>query len=187
MRLARGHILLIAGGAIVAISVFASSYYSLQVFQEIGSINKYTIQPGDSLEFVQNITSSDGGYIVAFPGSIDTPVQATVTVENPSGATVLVREASQPIYAETFAAQTVGNYTLTLANAASTPLDASVVFGEQEAVDDIVGMPAFVSTAISMLLLIAGIIVLIAGGAIVLIDRRKAQKMKQFGDMSDLV
>jgi hypothetical protein len=61
------------------------------------------------------------------------------------------------------------------------------VFGEQEAVDDIVGMPAFVSTAISMLLLISGIIVLIAGGAIVLIDRRKAQKMKQFGDMSDLV
>lgn len=179
--------MLIAGGAIVAFSFFASNYYASQFLQEIQGANKYTVQPSGRLEFRQNITSGDGAYVVAFPNYSEAPVQASVRVDNPSGANVLVREVNLPFYSEPFAAQTVGNYTLTLTNTADTPLDASVIFGEQEAVSEVIGMPAVVSTAISSLLLIAGIIVLIAGGAITVIDRRKAQKMKQFGDMSDLV
>jgi hypothetical protein len=187
LRLARGHILLIAGGAIVAFSFVASNYYASQFLQEIQNVNRYTVQPGGTLEFQQNITSSDGAYVVAFPDYSGTPVQASVRVDSPSGATVLVRDLDLPFYSESFAAQTAGNYTLTLANEAGAPMDASVIFGEQAAVGEVIGMPTAVSTAISSLLLVAGIIVLIAGGAIMVIDRRKAQKMKQFGDMSDLV
>ncbi len=187
MRLARGHVLLIAGGAIVAFSFFASNYYASQFLQEIESVNRYTVEPSGSLQFRQNITSGDGAYVVAFPDYSETPVQASIRVDNPSGATVLVREVDLPFYSEPFAAQTAGNYTLSLVNEADTPVDASVIFGEQAAVSEVIGMPTAVSTAISSLLLIAGIIVLIAGGAILILDRRKAQKMRQFGDMSDLV
>jgi hypothetical protein len=110
-----------------------------------------------------------------------------VRVDNPSGATVLIREVNIAIFDESFAAETMGNYTLTLTNTSDAPVNASVIFGERQAVNEAIGTPTMVSVTISQLLLWTGIIVLIAGGAILVLDRRKAQKMRQFGDMSDLV
>ena len=40
--------------------------------------------------------------------------------------------------------------------------------------------------AVASFVLIAGIAVLVAGGALVVVDRRKTQKMKHYGDLSDL-
>ena len=90
MRLARGHILLIAGGAIVAFSFFASNYYASQFLQEIQGENRNTIEPGGALQFRQNITSGDGAYVVAFPDYADESVLASVRIDNPSGATVRI-------------------------------------------------------------------------------------------------
>ncbi|AIF85031.1 hypothetical protein NTE_02996 [Candidatus Nitrososphaera evergladensis SR1] len=188
MRLRRGHILLIAGGAIVALSFIASNYYASQFLKEIQEKNMHTIAPGAKFDLQGNITSGNGAYVVAFPNySSAGSVRATVSISDPDGEPVLEKNLNLPFFSEPFAAQKQGNYTLTISNLGNTSLDASVIFGEEQVVGEVIGMPNVVSTAISSLLLIAGIIVLAAGGAIMLIDRHRDQKMKQFGDMSDLV
>lgn len=180
--------MLIAGGAIVAFSFIASSYYASQFLREIQQKNMHTIAPEARLDLQGNITSGRGAYVVAFPNyPAAGPVQAAVSVSDPDGESVLERNLSPPIANELFAAQKQGNYTITISNLGNASLDASVIFGEEQVVSEVISMPNAVSTAIAMLLLIAGIIVIVAGGAITFIDRRREQKMKQFGDMSDLV
>jgi hypothetical protein len=187
LRLRRGHILLIAGGAIVAFSFIASNYYASQFLKEIQEKNMHSIAPDARLELQENITSGNGAYVVAFPNYSTNPVRVAVSVSDPGGVSVLRRNLSLPFFSEPFAAQKQGNYTLTISNLGNASIDASVIFGEEKIVGDVVSMPNVVSTAISSLLLIAGIIVIAAGGAVLLIDRRREQKMRQFGDMSDLV
>jgi hypothetical protein len=187
MRLRRGHILLIVGGAIVALSFFASNYYASQFLQEIQDKNMHVIAPAATLDLQENITSGNGAYVVAFPDYSKNPVHATVSVSNPDGNSVLKRNLNLPLYSEPFVAQKQGNYTLAISNLGNNSISASVVFGEEQVVSEVIAMPNMVSTAISTLLLIAGIIILAAGGIVTVLDRRKAQKMKQFGDMSDMV
>jgi hypothetical protein len=187
LRLRRGHVLLIAGAAIVAFSFIASSYYGPQFLKEIQEKNVHTIAPSGKLDLQGNITSGTGAYVVAFPNNPASPVQATVSVSDPDGEPVSRRSLNVLSYSESFPAQKQGNYTITISNLGNASLDALVIFGEEQAVSESVNTPNTVPAAISMLLVIAGIIVLAAGGAIMLIDRHRDQKMKQFGDMSDLV
>lgn len=180
--------MLIAGGAIIAFSFIASSYYASQFFREIQEKNMHTIAPSSKIDLRENITSASGAYVIAFSNySAAGPVRATASVRDPDGEPVLQKNLSPPISNELFAAKKQGNYTLTVSNLGNKSIDASVIFGEQQIVSEVINMPNAVSTAISMLLLIAGIIVLAAGGFIMFIDRRRDQKMKQFGDMSDMV
>lgn len=180
--------MLIAGGAIVAFSFIASNYYASQFLREIQEKNMHTVAPASKVDLQENITSGSGAYVIAFSNySSISPVRAAVSVSDPDGEPVLQKSLSPPITNELFAAQKQGNYTLTISNRGNSSFDASVIFGEQQIVREVIGMPTAISTAISMLLLVSGIIVLAAGGSILFIDRRRNQKMKQFGDMSDMV
>jgi hypothetical protein len=187
LRLKRGHILLLAGGAIVAFSFIASNYYASQFLKEIQDKNMRTIAPRARLDLQENITSGRGAYVVAFLAYPTGPVKAAISITGPDGRSLLERSFIPLISSELFAAQKQGNYTLTISNLGNSTLAASVIFGEEEIVTEVIGMPNAVSTAISTLLLVAGIIVIVAGGTVLFIDRRKEQRMKQFGDMSDLV
>ena len=163
--------MLIAGGA-VAVASFTVSLYLL-------SGNTYSIQPDDRLviqRFVSN--ASQGVYSVSFPLFEGQPILQIVDATN---RTIVEETISPPIANGVFTIAASGNHTLILANPApDATLEASVLFGDQESFATSEQL-AFNS------LLYAGIIAVIAGAVITILDRRRIGKMKQFGDTSDLV
>lgn len=171
----------------MAFSFIASNYYASQFLKEIQEKNMRTIAPSAKLDLKQNITSGRGAYVVAFLNYSTGPVKAAISITDPDGKSILERNSVPLISSELFAAKTQGNYTLIISNLGNSALEASVIFGEEEIVTEVIRMPNAVSTAISTLLLVAGIIVIVAGGVVLFIDRRREQRMRQFGDMSDLV
>lgn len=86
-----------------------------------------------------------------------------------------------PIVSETFVIMESGYYTLVLTNPSSEKtLDATILFGDRESY-------ATAEQLIFSFMVIAGIITAIAGAVITVLDRRKINKMRQYGDTSDLV
>lgn len=163
--------MLIAGGAI-AVASFAMSVYLL-------TGNTYTIQPNDRLvvqRFISN--ASEGVYNISFPLY---ERQAGLQILNPANQTIVGQDISPPIVNEVFATTASGNYTLILTNPSpDATLEASILFGGRDSY-------ATSEQLVSSFLLYAGIIAVIAGAAITILDRRRISKMKQFGDTSDLV
>jgi subtilase family serine protease len=95
--------------------------------------------------------------------------------------TIVEQAISPPVVNEVFTVVGSGNYTLILTNLSSdTALEASILFGDRESY-------ATQEQLIFSFLLYAGIIAIIAGAVITILDRRRINKMKQFGDTSDLV
>jgi hypothetical protein len=171
LQLRRGHIVLIAGGA-VAVASFAVSIYLL-------AGNTYSIQPGDRLmirQFVSN--ASEGVYNISFPLFEG---EAQLQILNPANQTIVDQAISPPIVNEVFSPTASGDYILILTNPSQdSTLEASILFGDRESY-------ATGEQLVFSFLLYAGIIAVIAGAAITILDRRRINKMKQFGDTSDLV
>lgn len=171
LNLRRGHIILIAGGA-VAVASFAISLYLLS-----GSI--YSIKPNDRLviqQFVSN--TSQGIYSISFPLFEGQP---KLQIVNAANQTIVEETITPPIVNGVFTITESDNYTLILTNPASdATLEASVLFGDQASF-------ATSEQLIFNSLLYVGIIAVIGGAVITILDRRRIGKMKQFGDTSDLV
>ncbi len=163
--------MLVAGGA-VAVASFAMSLYLL-------SGHTYSIKPTERLviqQFVSN--TSQGVYSVSFPLFEGQPSLLIVGVAN---QTVVEETINPPIVNGVFTITESGNYSLILVNPApDATLEASVLFGDQ-------GSFATSEQMILSSLLYVGIIAVIAGAVITILDRRRIGKMKQFGDTSDLV
>lgn len=163
--------MLVAGGA-VAVASFAMSLYLL-------SGNTYSIKPTERLviqQFVSN--TSQGVYSISFPLFEGQPYLQIVDEAN---KTIVEETINPPIVNGVFTITKSGNYSLILVNPASdATLEASVLFGDQ-------GSFATSEQVIFNSLLYVGIIAVIAGAVITILDRRRIGKMKQFGDTSDLV
>lgn len=163
--------MLVAGGA-VAVASFAMSLYLL-------SGNTYSIKPTERLviqQFVSN--TSQGVYSISFPLFEGQPY---VQIVDEANKTIVEETINPPIVNGVFTITKSGNYTLILVNPASdATLEASVLFGDQ-------GSFATSEQVIFNSLLYVGIIAVIAGAVITILDRRRIGKMKQFGDTSDLV
>lgn len=163
--------MLVAGGA-VAVASFAMSLYLL-------SGNTYSIKPSERLviqQFVSN--TSQGVYSISFPLFEGQPYLQIVDEAN---KTIVEETINPPIVNGVFTIMKSGNYSLILVNPASdATLEASVLFGDQ-------GSFATSEQVIFNSLLYVGIIAVIAGAVITILDRRRIGKMKQFGDTSDLV
>jgi hypothetical protein len=163
--------MLVAGGA-VAVASFAMSLYLL-------SGNTYGIKPNERLviqQFVSN--TSQGVYSISFPLFEGQPYLQIVDEAN---KTIVEETINPPIVNGVFTITKSGNYSLILVNPASdATLEASVLFGDQ-------GSFATSEQVIFNSLLYVGIIAVIAGAVITILDRRRIGKMKQFGDTSDLV
>lgn len=184
MHLKKGHILMIAGGAMVAISVSMLGYYGLQFVNSVQQEETLLVEPGGTIEIQKNINASTGAYVVAFP---DFERQAVVALRGPSGNILIEKNVDPPIVIEPFEIQEPGVYTLELSNPTDVALEASVLLDDYETVlsrsnlSTAIGALGFVS------LLGVGIAVAVAGGVVTFMDRRRINKMKQFGDTSDLV
>ena len=172
MYLKRGYIMLIGGGAATVIG-FAISTYLL-------ADSTYSIKPNDRLvlqQFFPN-NGSQGVYNISFPSFEG---QATLKIMDSSNQTIVEKTIVPPIVSETFVIMESGYYTLVLTNPSSEKtLDATILFGDRESY-------ATAEQLIFSFMAIAGIITAIAGAVITVLDRRKINKMRQYGDTSDLV
>jgi hypothetical protein len=183
--LQRGYVLLLAGGAIVAAGFAASVYYLGEFLSELERAGVHDVAPRGSFEMVQEISGTQGAYFVAFPGNDENPMRAAIKVSGPSGS-IIEREVDLPFYSEQFAVQSAGNYTLFISNMSESTMQVAAIIGDPDAIAEIVGTSTIVSSAAASLVVVAGIAALAVGGALVIIDRRKTQRMKHYGDVSDL-
>jgi hypothetical protein len=184
LQLKRGHIILIAGGAMVAISILMLAYYGLQFVSSIEQEETINVEAGRSIELQQNINASLGAYVVVFQ---DFEGQAAVKVTDPSGRPVVDKRISPPIIIEPFEVEEPGVHTLVLSNPTDDVLEAAVVLGDSETVLERTQLSSAVLALAFTSLLFIGVAVAIAGAVITILDRRQSKKMKQFGDTSDLV
>ena len=179
--------LLIAGGAAVAVSLSVLGYYGDQLVKALDEEEKIKVEPGASQEISQNITTAgQGAFLASFPEfSGGRPM---ITISDPEGKLVVQKSVDPPIIIEAFAVVEDGLYTLTLTNPSQDEtLEATLVLDSQEAVLRRGGAISPALPASAVFGLVAGIATTIAGAIITIMDRRRLSKMKQFGDTSDLV
>jgi hypothetical protein len=178
--------MLIVGGAIAVISFSVLGYYTLQFVNIIQQEGKHAIGPSGWINVRENINNTQGIgiYIVTFA---EFGGQASVIIMDPAGKTIVNKNINPPIAIEPFNAEIPGLYSLKLLNPTDQVLEASIGFGNQ---DDMLSRKNLLSARtvlIIVLLLIIGIALAIAGVIITILDRSQINRMKQFGDTSDLI
>jgi len=179
--------MLIAGGAVAAISLSVLGYYGMRLITNLEEQQKYSIPPNSSQEVRQNIANaSQGAYIVSFPDF--TGGRPEVLLTGPTDQIILQKTVDPPILIESFPLAISGNYTLELSNPSpDQTLEASIILGSQESVLSTVDISSAVMTFVFGLMLVGGIATAVAGAVITVMDKRRITKMKQFGDTADLV
>ncbi|MEO9320650.1 MAG: hypothetical protein ABI361_08265 [Nitrososphaera sp.] len=172
---------MIAGCIVFAISITA---FSAKLIAVVQTGEKYTIAPGSRLVLSSYINSTSGAYFVdPNETSMNYPV---LTVVGPLNNT-LIANRHVDVYTAMgqFPASRAGNYSLVLANPTGGNLLVGAIFGASEDVFSqtfYIGLiPVIYAGAYS------GIASVAIGAVVTVLDRRKMTKMKQFGDMSDLV
>jgi hypothetical protein len=185
--LRRGHILLIAGGAAVAIGFSMLGYYGVRLIETLEREERFMIEPNGSAELKQNITAvGQGAYVASFPEF--TGGEPVVTIRDPQDRLVLQRSVPPPIVLEAFPVAEAGVYTLTMSNPSEdSVLEAVMIMGNNEAVLSRAGSLSLELTVAFGFILVAGAAAAVAGAVITILDKRRISKMKQFGDTSDLV
>lgn len=189
LRLKRGHILLLAGGTITAVSLGIFTYSTVILADSLLNDNRYVVSPGGSQTIRQFINQSAlGAYIIGFS---EAPAQLNIRLAGPSDITLDQRRVSvsptDPPVFEQFQIAEGGEYSLIIANPSGEAVDVAAILGYNETIIQESGL-SFATLAMTFIsLLFVGIALLVAGAAITILDRRRINKMKQFGDTSDLV
>lgn len=196
MQLRRGPILLIAGGAILAVGFAIFSFYTVLFATKLVSESNYSVDPGKRVsiqQFISRENASQGTYIIAMQQQQQQqePVggQPSLKIISPSGTTLVEKQLAGTVTMDTFPVTQTGNYTLTLINTSqNSTLSANIVFGDQRTIIES-GLRASPETLslIFNLTLYTAVAIIIAGAIITILDKQRISKMKQFGDTSDLV
>ncbi len=194
MQLRRGPILLIAGGAILAVGFAIFSFYTVLFATKLVSESNYSVDPGKRVsiqQFISRENASQGTYIIAMQQQQQEPVggQPSLKIISPSGTTLVEKQLAGTVTMDTFPVTQTGNYTLTLINTSqNSTLKANIVFGDQRTIIES-GLRASPETLslIFNLTLYTAVAIIIAGAIITILDKQRISKMKQFGDTSDLV
>lgn len=178
--------MLIGGGVAVAVSLAVLGYYGMMLVEALESDAKYSVDPGGSIELMQNLSAvGQGAYIAAFP-QLDA-AKPIIVIRDPSDVIVRQNTVDQLIVLEAFPVAQSGVFTLNLTNPSSNAVEAAVIMDSQEAVLSRAGALSPIITVAFGFMLVAGAGALIAGALITIVDRRRLTKMKQYGDTSDLV
>jgi hypothetical protein len=184
--LKRGYVILIVGGATAVISFSLLGYYTLQLVNIIQQEGKNRIDPGGSINREENINNTQGIglYAIAFA---EFSGSASIIIMDNSGKTIINKSISQPIVIEPFDAQSHGIYTLNLLNPTDQVIEAAIIFGEQDNVLSRKDLLSFQTVLIIVSTLGIGLILAITGIMITVFDKRQINRMKEFGDTTDLI
>lgn len=178
MLLRRGHILLMAGGAIIVSSFGVLAYYAVNFLAGIQNENKSILQPDDSLVVRKYIEKESLQGIVVVTAQ-ELGYELNVAVSSPANKTIITPQNVPLPFVGRFSVEETGDYTLIVVNplANNQTLNASA---------SLVVTANFTDPTIAVVF-VAGIVVAIAGLALTILDRQRRKKMKRFGDTSDLV
>lgn len=186
----RGHVILIAGAALLVagISITAVSGASFaKMFMSDNTFVERSLNPGESVEVTRNVEALDRPLSVAIgidarqqPQSTDIRLQQTIT--DPSGRVVSTNEFDQS-FATTVTPEELGVYKLSITNIGAEPVALGGAFGHlpflkadgQPDVDALLSSGGIGAIIAGGGLAIAGIITLIAGGIITVMDSRRGQ------------
>jgi hypothetical protein len=106
---------------------------------------------------------------------------------DPAGKSSVNKNINSPIAIEPFNAEIPGLYSLKLLNPTDQVLEASIGFGNQDDMLSRKNLLSAMTVLIIVLLLIIGIALVAAGAIITILNRSHINRMKQFGDISDLI
>ena len=178
--------MLIVGGAIAIISFSMLGYYTLQFVNIIQQEGKHTIEPGGSINVRENINNTQGIgiYVVAFA---EFGGEASVIIMDHAGKIIVNKNINPPIAIEPFNAELPGLYNLKLLNPTDQVLEVAIGFGDQDEMLSRKNLFSAMTVVILVSLLVIGVALTIAGAIITILDRSQINRMKQFGDTSDLI
>ena len=192
MRLRRGPILLIAGGAIMAVGFAIFSYYTVLFAAKLVAETGYSVDPFGKIsitKFISSQNASQGTFIIVLQQGLGGQQQPVIKIDGPSGAALIEKQLAETLTIDTFPVTETGNYTLTLANTSpGSSLKTNVIFGDQRTIiESGLSVSPDTLSLVFNLTLYTAVTIIIAGAIITILDRKRISKMKQFGDTSDLV
>jgi hypothetical protein len=175
--LKRGHYVLIAGAALFVIGIVVVAAWALPVAEQIqrdsALLQGEQVNRGESESLSLEVTDTSRPLSVVV-NSASADAQLRAILETPDG---------QPAINSTFSENTVlsadptvaGTYRLTITNVGQTGTSVDVIFGHLPGVEENnqVAFEAFSGALAGFGIIMAGIAVMIAGGVILVVDRRR--------------
>ena len=189
----RGHIILSAGAALlvagIALSVVWGVSYASSIYANNAVIDNTVIQPGASISTNKDVNALDKPiYLTVGLGERQQPssdIHLKQVTTDPDGKAVSNGEF-QRVYTTTINPATIGTYTVTVSNLGTGPVTVAGTFGYIPWVGTEGNPTASSSNPAEGLgvvfagggLAAAGIVVLIVGGIVTVLDGRKAKAPK---------
>lgn len=177
----RGQIVLMVGGALlvagIIVAAVAGGQFASSFLPGITALNNVALGPGESVDATLQVTDPDRRVSIAinvdkFAGPSG-EVKLNQVVRGPDGSVASSsNEFSENLFT-TFQPEAAGNYVLTVTNVGTRQVSLNVAFGYLPFTDgmDDAGLLGGVIAGAS--LAAAGVITLIAGAVIVVLDGRK--------------
>jgi hypothetical protein len=182
----RGHIILIAGGALLAIGIAIATvwgyFFASTFMQENTIISQTTIAPSRSIEVTTDVDAIEKSLSLAVgldqQSNDDVKLRGMIT--NPNGKIISTDEFDDSFFTS-IQPDATGRYTATIANLGSEPVRVTGTFGHvpfvgvqgKPDVNAMVGGQGLGTIIAGGGLAAAGILVLIIGAIITIVDGRK--------------
>jgi hypothetical protein len=181
--LKRGYIILIAGGVllvagIVVTAVWAGSFVG-QFMQENSIISQAVVRPSESVNATLQVNDISRPISLAldFEPESATDVTLRETVIDPDGRIVNTNQFSKEFFT-TFKVNSVGEFTLTILNQGTNPVNVDGLFGYIPFVgqNNQVNLNPLNGIIIGIILFVVGIIALIVGIIFIIMDKRRENR-----------
>jgi hypothetical protein len=173
--LKRGYYVLIGGAAVLAAGIVLTAVWALPLAQQISKETSIAqgikLSPGESHTMSLNVT--DASKTISVVVNADNNGQLAAKLTDPKGRKYIDTTISKQDVLNATGTDP-GVYNLELTNTGSQPTEINVIFGHIPGVgDDGVTRQTFYGVAAGAGIVIAGIITMIVGVVIVVIDRRR--------------
>jgi hypothetical protein len=185
--LKRGYIILIVGGVLLVtglvLSIFSVGSFAGQFMRENIVLSKTIVSPSEPVNVKLQVNDTAHPVSVALHssevGSSNNSLRESI--QDPSGRIVNTNQFSE-IFFTTFKPNMTGEYTLLISNLGSNPINIDGVFGfipfTGSGGNEKVNLSSFNSIVTGIILFIIGIIALIAGIIIAILDRRREKRRR---------
>ena len=180
--LKRGYIILIAGGVLLVtgfvLSIFSVGSFAGQFMRENIVLSKTIVSPSEPINVILQVNDTARPVSVALRSEVESAnISLRESIRDPNGRIVNTNEFSKDFFT-TFKPNTTGEYTLLISNLGPNDVNIDGIFGFIPFVggDDQVNLSSLNSIVTGVIIFIVGIIALIAGIIIVILDRRREKR-----------
>ncbi|MFZ0512999.1 MAG: hypothetical protein WAM14_15430 [Candidatus Nitrosopolaris sp.] len=182
----RGYLILIVGGALLAsgivISVIWAGSLGGRIIHQNTILNGVSIYPSGTASALTQVTdvSRPLSLVISIePNTDQTNPTLRETVRNPNGEVISTNEFTKQLLI-TIKPDVIGKYTLTIDNLGGSLVSIGILFGNLPFVgqNNQLNLSLFGGLVTGGILAVAGIIALIAGLVVLIVDRRRIMRNK---------